>query len=191
MPSRPVRPSCQSRRRRPAGGADAADKPRHRQSDRAFGRRHAQDVADAAFDFIRDDERAHELLAADGLTLGECDQGRADRAGRMRDRHEVRVVVRECGGSHRIDERRVQRIEFFAAADERGGARTVEFREDAERTVDRVFLRAACCTAHPVHECAHAFVADFFRQRFVAGRHGETRERAGDGGHGLILAGKK
>ena len=70
------------------------------------------------------------------------EQCRRHRTGRMRHRGVVGVVESECRRGHRIDERGVQQVELFRAADEGGLACAVEFGENTEHDVHLFFPRA-------------------------------------------------
>src|SRR5205807_2678378 len=73
------------------------------------------DAADPAFDLEAEDESAQQLGAADPPELGEREQRRRYRRGRMDHRSEMSVAKVEHVGAGGIEEGRAQRIDALAA----------------------------------------------------------------------------
>ncbi len=162
----------------PAGsdrGAYTAYQALHRQADSAFGRCHAQDVADAALDLHAEYERVDEIPAGDRLALRHRQSRGGDGTGRMGHGSEVSVVEGERAGTHRVDESGIQCVQFLAAAHYDGCCSAVEFREKFERELDAIVPRSPGCAANPVDEGAHALVPDRGGQCFKSRCGGVAR----------------
>ena len=127
-------------------------------------------AAQPAFDLHADHQRGEEVFAADRLLLGEREQRRDHRSGRMRDGRQMRVVVGVRGRGEAVDHRGAGRIEALAPADHAAASGRGIALQALDRRRDRRRRRAAERAADPVHHRAHAFALHVRR---------EARERAG------------
>ena len=81
----------------------------------------------------------------------------------MHHRAQMRVVKVEDIRRDAVDQRGVQRVELFAAADQRCGARPGELVERGERAFNRFITATAERAAHPVEQRALRLVAHRLR----------------------------
>ena len=145
-------------------------------------------VADPALDLDAQHERVHEVFAADRTVLGEGQDCRAHRAGRMDHRLQVGVVEVEHVRADAVEQRGMQDVEPLAAAEHRGLGCACHRRERGQRDVHALMVRAADCTAEPVDEGARRMVAGGGRDRFETRLDDVAGEDSGDFFHVRLLA---
>ena len=116
-------------------------------------------VADAAFHLHPEDQRMEEVAAGDGPVLGQGQQRCGHRPGGMDDGPQVGVVEVEHVGAQAVEQRRMQRIDPFRAAQHRRPGFSHEGSQGLQRDVHRFVARAAHRAAHPVEQRARGFAA--------------------------------
>ena len=121
-------------------------------------------VADAALGLHAQDEGVQEIRAADRRAFREREDGGRDRAARVDDGLQMRVVEVEGVRGDAVHQRREHDVEPVAAPEHGRLARPGELVERRERALHRLVARAADRAAHPVQERARRLVPDFLRE---------------------------
>ena len=141
-------------------------------------------IAEPAFDLDAEHEGVQQRRAGDRLRLGEREQRRRDRRGRMDDGRVMRVVEVEHVPARRVDECGAQHVEPVAPADHAGVARTGKTVEHRERAGDRGVAAAAKRGAEEVQDRTPGGMPDVVGHVLPPRRHEEIGERTG---HASVL----
>ena len=169
------------------GRADAAEQPGGGEAHVAFRRRRAKDIADAAAQLVAQHHGFDQLLAADPAAHGHRHQRRAHRAGRVDYRLVMRIVERQRGGTQRVHQRGIQRIEFHLRADHHAIRFAVELADGFQHFQAHRLAGAARGAADVIHKSAQALVLHIGGQGIEMGVDGEAGNLAGDVGHVLCI----
>jgi hypothetical protein len=120
-------------------------------------------VADTALDFHTEDERMQKRRARYRPPLREREDRRRDRAARMDDRLQVRIVEIERMRRDPVHERRMHDVEPVCASEDGGFGLAGKRRERGERALDGLVAAPADRAAEPVEKRARRLVAYLLR----------------------------
>ena len=103
----------------------------------------------------------------------------------MHDRRQVGVAIVEDVGAGGVEERGAQRIDALAAADDGRLPAAGEFRQRAQRQLDRLGAAAGQCHGKEVEQCALGLVARLGGNVLPLRVDDEAGESLGGAGSGL------
>ncbi len=148
-------------------------------------------VADSALDLGSQDESVNERFPGDRPVLGEREQRRCNRAGRVNDGLEMRIVEVERVRCHAVEQRRVEDVEAFAPTQHGRLRRSREERQRSDGALRRIVVRGPDRAAEPVEDRSLGFPPHAFWQLVRVGvrdKAGEGERRFGSHGGGRWLA---
>ena len=146
-------------------------------------------ASDPAFELDAENECQQQLGAGHRPQLGEREQRRGDRRGRMDDRRNMGVAEIERIGARRVQECRAQAIHAFAAADDGGLPQMRELGEGAQRDLHRIGAAARERHGKEIQQRPLGFMADGLRDVVPPRRNDETGKILRDAGsvqHGAV-----
>ena len=117
-------------------------------------------VADPAFDLDAKDEGVQELSARHRQALRQRQERRGNGTCRMDDGLQMRVVEIEDVARNAVEERGIEDVDPFGAAQNAALRRPENGLHRSQRAVDRLVTAAADGAARPVHQRAQGFFAD-------------------------------
>ncbi len=139
-------------------------------------------VADPALDLGPQDEGVKERVPGNRRVLGEREQRRGDRAGRVNDRSQMCVVEVERVRRHAVEQRGVEDVEAFVPTEHGRLRRSREGRERSDGALYGVMVRGPDRATEPVEDRPLGFASHAFRQLVGFGVGDKAGE--GEGGFG-------
>ena len=135
-----------------------------------------------ALDFYAERKRGQKYFPGEFIHFrqGECRAG--NRAGRMRDRFQMRIVERVGGRTHAVDHGGAGWIQLLTSPEQRHCAATTARQTAADGGVDHLRIRTTERAADPVNECAHGLATHRLRQIIPARAPDEIGKHMSDGG---------
>jgi hypothetical protein len=175
---------------KPAGAGGRAEHAAGRGDVPALGIVAGKDrAADPAFDLDAEHEGCEQIATGDRPQLGEREQRRRDRRGRMNGGRDVGIVEIEDVGARRVQERRAQRVHALVAADDDRLPAIGKRGERLQGDLDRAAAAARQRHGEVVHERALGLVRDVRWNVAPAGVDDEARKVLSDAGsvqHGAV-----